>query len=76
MGRREGSIDLTDESKYCTFYNSADYPFSNFYPATVETGGVVYKCAASLLFNMALRFCQGFQPKSRGQDGGACVAGG
>ena len=52
MGRREGSIDLTDESKYCTFYNSADYPFSNFYPATVETGGVVYKCAASLLFNM------------------------
>ena len=29
--------------RYYTFYNSADYPFSNFYPATVELEGAVYK---------------------------------
>jgi hypothetical protein len=39
----EGSIDLTDELKYFTFYNSADYPFSNFYPAAVELNGTHYK---------------------------------
>ena len=30
-------------SRYFTFYNSADDPFSNFYPATVELNGTLYK---------------------------------
>jgi len=36
------TIDLTDEAKVCTFYNSTDYPFSNFFPAPVEIDGVTY----------------------------------
>ena len=39
-----GACDLTDESKYFTFFKSADNMFSNFYRATVQMpGGVVYK---------------------------------
>ena len=39
----EGSIDLTDEAKYFTFFNSAMSEFSNFYPAAVTApDGVVY----------------------------------
>lgn len=39
----EGAIDLTDEAKYYTFYNSASYSFSNYYPTTIEMNGKTYK---------------------------------
>jgi len=41
----EGTVDLTNEEKVCTFYNSADYPFANQYPAAVEVNGLTYPTA-------------------------------
>lgn len=41
----EGVIDLTNEEKVCTFYNSVDYVFSSIYPAAVEIDGLTYATA-------------------------------
>lgn len=38
----EDAIDLTDEAKVVTFYNSKKYGFSNFFPAPVELESLVY----------------------------------
>lgn len=38
----EATVDLTDEAKVCTFYNSASYPFANCYPAPIELDTLKY----------------------------------
>jgi len=40
-----GSIDLTDETKVCTFYNSQSYPFSCVYMAPVLLDSLSYPSA-------------------------------
>jgi len=34
----EGQVDLTNDAKFHTFYNSAAAPFSNFFPAAIKVG--------------------------------------
>merc|ERR1712100_241817 len=38
----DATVDLTDEAKVCTFYNSASYPFSNFYLLPIEMDSNTY----------------------------------
>merc|ERR1711862_641135 len=41
-GVPEGTLDLTDESKVATFYNTKAYSFSNFSDYAVKLNGVTY----------------------------------
>merc|ERR1719149_276306 len=38
----DSTIDLTDDTKVYTFYNSQTYPFSNYYRAPVELDSMTY----------------------------------
>jgi len=41
----EGSIDLSDETNVCTFYNSQSYPFSMVYMGPVQLDSLTYPSA-------------------------------